>query len=350
MLKTGTTSLQIFLQRNKKALEEKGIGYYIPQHEEYTPMSNAGFLCWSSLFEIRGNESQRSKYDKEIASFCNYAKLYDTLILSEEYLSELGTEIPGYWETIKQNIKKMTGEQTQIDVVIFIRRQDDWAYSRWKQQVLNSFFYDNQSIPKISDFSDYLNSLKMKTLMNYDGMLQQLVKVFGHDHLIVCGYGNKQENSFDTVETFFTTTGITPPDSKKDKALNANPSITMRAVKALLLLNQSKDIATISRNNIYHGAQTFSVLYPDEHIYYPISRQQRNELLSTFDSSNEHISLVYNNGIPFFSRDTKQFYVWEDDPEQTRQDADMILKLSTLSRETALFLLKNARDAAKKIH
>ena len=276
--------------------------------------------------------------------------MYDTLILSEEFLSELGTEIPGYWETIKQNIKRMTGEQTQIDVVIFIRRQDDWAYSRWKQQVLNSFFYDNQNIPETSDFSDFLNSLRIKTLMDYDGVLQQITKVFGRDHLIVCGYDNKQKSSFDTVETFFTAPGITPSGFEIEKTINANPSITMRAVKALLLLNQSKDIATISRNNIYHGAQTFSGLYPDEHTYYPISKKQRNELLSIFDSSNEHISFIYNKGIPFFSRDTEQFYVWEDDPEQTRQDADTILKLSTLSRETAIFLLKNAHDAAKKTH
>ena len=349
MLKTGTTSLQTFLYRNKRLLEEKGIGYYIPQYEGYIPSSNAGFLCWSSMFEARENETQQDKYDKEIALFCEYAKAHDTLILSEEFLSEMGAEIPGYWEIVKQNIEKTVGDNARIDVVIFIRRQDDWVLSRWKQQVRNSFFDDSHKGSNIPDFSEFLNSGKTKNLLDYDAALKRIEKVFGRNRITVCGYGNKDGDSFDTVKTFLAATGITITAAKEEKPLKDNPSISMRAAKALLMLNQMDEASSVLRNKIYRGARTFSSLYPDKQSYYPMSRQERCRLLAEYKSSNERISVEYNNGIPFFSDEFEEFCEWHDNHAQAREDAHTILKLATLSKGTASLLLQEAKKYSKPI-
>ena len=185
MLKTGTTSLQSFLQNSRDDLAARGIGYYLPRFDAHPSFSNAGFLCRRSLSEAIGLPPEPSS-DREMAAFSAYAGAFDTLILSEEFLSEPGAEVPGYWEIVRKNLAELAGEHTQIDVLLFVRRQDDWILSRWKQQVLNAFYEDRPTPPDIPDFTTFAGQAKARGLLDYDRAADRLAKVFGREHVTVC--------------------------------------------------------------------------------------------------------------------------------------------------------------------
>jgi len=345
MLKTGTTSLQIFLCDNNEALAAQRITYFIPKHQKYNSFSNAGFLCWSSLYTARGTAPQDLIYEKDEALFSEFAKEYDTLILSEEFISEMGAEVPGYWEVLKSNLLRLLGNDIIVDVVIFLRRQDDWVFSRWKQQVLNSFFHENTVPTSIPDFMEFLTTARAKGLMDYDIALERIAEVFGREHVIICVHDRKDGSSNDVVNAFLNATNISLHNTNYN-SLRANPSITMRTTKALLQISQRKRI-DVSRRRIYNTAKVFSQLYPDEQNYYPMSRKDRIQLLSEFELSNEKVSNLYNNGEPLFHMEVPDYCEWRDKPDQSVQDASLLLKLATVSSKTSNLLLKEVQQSNK---
>ena len=346
MLKTGTTSLQAFLRENEEELAAQGIGYYIPKHIEADTYQNAGFLCWSSLHEAQGTVSENSSLnDEERALFSEFTKGYDTLILSKEYMSELGVKLPTYWDVVKKHIFELVGENTQIDVIIFLRRQDDWVFSRWKQAVYEFFLRDRATPISIPNFSKYLNMVKSSGLMDYDKSLERLIRVFGRDYVTVCGYDGNQDGAFDTVNTFLVATNISLPDADRNEVMRKNTSITMRAAEALLLIGQSENIKGISSKDIRRAAKAFSRLYPEEQKIYPLGKYERERLLTEFEESNERVSMEYNKGIPLFAPEIEDYCVWHEDPVQAKQDAETIVKLASVSRETTAFLIKEARKS-----
>ena len=346
LLKTGTTSLQAFLRENEEELATQGIGYYQMKFYGYNTSSNAGFLCWSALFEARGTVPEEWSYDDEKAAFSEYAKAYDSLILSEECMSEQVLRYPSYWDVVKKNVLEMAGEDAVIDVIIFLRRQDDWILSRWKQSIRSPFYREDAASVEMFDFSEFLDKKAKATgLLDYEAALGRLVKVFGHDHVTVCGYGRTDGEPFDTIGTFLAAAGISLPNADANEAEHRNPSLTMRAAKALLFIHQNKITKGICRVRIRHAAETFSLLYPEKQRYYPLNREMRRHLLSEFEEANERVSKAFNQGIPLFTSEIEDYCEWHDDPMQTKEDAETILKLASLSGETTMLLLREARKS-----
>ena len=328
MLKTGTTALQSYLQRNKDALAEHGVGFYIQRFLPYKASSNAGFLCWQSLYDAGGSGKYDPERIKEMESFAEFAKGYDTLILSEEFMWEKGIEEPDFWSAVKRNVKQMLGDDTQINVIAFLRRQDEWILSRWKERLLSWFHKEDM------DFSDYLDSMERLGHMDYYGALKRIASVFGRENVTVCSYDKKVNDSFDTVKTFLMNTCIEPVHSEKSDTITGNRSISMRAAEAMLFINRNDEESELPRAKLARAARIFSLMYPDKESYYPIDAKERQELLSKYKNINARVSLEYNKGIEIFEKGFEDYTVWHDNPEQASEDAECILKLASLSNET----------------
>lgn len=336
MAKTGTTSLQYYLWSNRKELSNNGIGYYSEQLRPWTAYSNAGFLCGQSLNAARGWEWQNPDYLSEMEAFTEFAKDYNTLILSEEFMWEKGIEEASFWRELKNNIYLTVGEDTVIDIVVFLRRQDEWILSRWKESLLSG------SVKEERDFSEYLSNMDSAGFMDYDSALISIEKQFGRNHVTVCAYGASENESFDTVSTFLSATGINLRERDDIIITFRNPSLSMRAAKAMLFINRQQNII-IARERIADTARLFSMMYPDEKKYYPLSEEEHKILISKVKNINRRVFDEYNNGINCFKKKSDSFKVWQDDYEQAKKDANSILKLATLSNGTVKLLKKQVK-------
>ena len=333
MLKTGTTSLQSYLQRRCDALSEQGVGCYIQQYSPHATWANAGFLCWQSVFDARGNGDKLPNSMEEMELFAEYAKGYDTLILSEEFLWEMGIEEAGFWSAVKRNIHRLVGEDAQIDIIVFLRRQDDWILSRWKERLLSWPHREH------ADFSDYLERMEKMGHMDYDVALERIAQVFGREHITVCSYGRKDGKKIDTTKTFLTAIGMRLAPLEKTEMIFGNTSISMRAAKAILDINRrDEDDVVASRKKIVRATRIFSSMYPDEEQYYPMKREERIAFLSRFNDINNSVSLEYKHGEELFEKEISDYSLWNDNPEQSEMDANRILKIASISDDTMTLL------------
>ena len=331
MLKTGTTSLQAFLRANANALATQGIGFYLPKYINKS-MSNAGFLCWESFFEAGGDIPRDPARIKEMEAFAAYAKDYDTLILSEEFLWEKGIEAPGFWDVVRQNLIRMLGDDIEIDLIAFIRRQDEWILSRWKEYVLNTVSTDTM------DFPEYLCFMEEAGFMNYQAAPDKIAQTFSKDHMTVCAYDRASNVNFNTIDRFLAIADIPADRLSCRNSKERHPSINLRSAKALSIIHEHSLLSHTTSKRIIEAAYLFSFMYPDDENYYPTSETKRMGFLSRVQDTNARISDVYNGGISFFREDIEPYCVWQDDPEQVKKDAETICRLSTISRETTALL------------
>ena len=331
MAKTGTTSLQYYLWSNRKELSNNGIGYYSEQFRPWTAYSNAGFLCGQSLNAARGWEWQNPDYLSEMEAFTEFAKDYNTLILSEEFMWEKGIEEASFWRELKNIIYLTVGEDTVIDIVVFLRRQDEWILSRWKENLIDWYKNDER------DFPEYLSDMEKLGFLDYEIALRRIADCFGRGHMEVCAYGAREHEGYDTVREFLSATDINYSGLEASKKPRMNPSLSMRAAKAMLLINRQQH-DDISRDKLAYVARIFSMMHPDNQNYYPISADDRRKILSRIEEKNDRLFLEYGNGISCLKNEFDDYQVWEDNREQEKKDAHSILKLATLSNKTLKLL------------
>ena len=161
--KTGTTALQEnFFKLNLSSLEENGVGYFVPS-KKYVPWggySNGDFLVYDTLIKCENQDHSalqeamqintadhhymldtyinkaRKNIDAEMQRFKAYAKDLDTIILSEEVFYHSEVFFPAFWKKNKKTLFDLFGKDIQIDIVLYLRRQDLWIESKFKEGVM----------------------------------------------------------------------------------------------------------------------------------------------------------------------------------------------------------------------
>ncbi|MGZ9096695.1 MAG: hypothetical protein ACXW30_00165 [Micavibrio sp.] len=154
--KTGTTSLQAFLSENRKGLEQQGVLYpdcflnNVPlQMQNHNSLGDA--LYGSNRYPYLSAEQYFSQFYEQCGkSGC------DTLLLSGESFFGGAPQIwdlkdnENYFDLYKEKLKRLRSNLRDFscDVVLYVRRQEDWLESAIAQIVryqglLNNIRYEN---------------------------------------------------------------------------------------------------------------------------------------------------------------------------------------------------------------
>lgn len=162
--KTATTTIQTTLNRNRASLRKSGIWY--PSYPEILPdVSNH----YAHLDLAKGLMSESNKFTPEqVAQFfevlhkkATAAGDVDTVLISSEpfYRGQTRTEAP-YWERRDEYIRNLRSllPFDEPEVVIVLRRQDDYLESLYNEQVKVSRYSDDIW----SFFNDYRSRFEYK--------------------------------------------------------------------------------------------------------------------------------------------------------------------------------------------
>lgn len=279
MTKSGSTALQDFFCRNRSQLREMGIDYYEPVNRWRPGPSNAFFLKVVRDAEMTRKPERLRSLEEERRQLSSRAGKYPVLLLSDECFWALRAY--GH-RRLRAFFQETVGGET--DVVIYLRRQDEWALSQWKEMVKSSKGW-------IQSFSSYLDMLNNEALLNYDSVLRALEEVFGKEHVIPRIYEGRRFEGSDIFHDFCAAAGIPWTDAYLLHGERQNMSLSINDTQALLLLRKLK----LYRGRDWEtaGMKRYIAAHPirgKEHILTP---GERRALLDRYEEGNRRIAERY---------------------------------------------------------
>lgn len=205
--KTGTTSLQATLARAGDALLAHGIRYVEAGREgrlSHNP------LAWA----IRGRRNTDISLWQDVRE--ELADSRATHVLSSE----------GFWFEDPAVIRAQLPDATEARVVVYLRRQDQYLQSLYKQTV---------SSGRKVDFDTWMGEMGYRG--DYLTVLRKWAAAFGRDAIVVRPY-ERNGRTIDVIEDFLDVLGVDPHVLEGRKVRASNPSPRREVLHFLRAFNQ----------------------------------------------------------------------------------------------------------------
>ncbi len=337
--KTGTSAVQAFFNANRETLLDKYAILY--------PNIEGDHFSKGECFNHRG--IWVNPLDRSAAAFEKIEKadpgLNWKIVLSSE--SPLRTK---YIDTLKA-----MGERYNYDITIlaYLRRQDKWVESAWKQWGLKL-----EGVKNIGDFvDDTLRAeprQKYGLFLDYYERLKPWQEAFGKENIIIRVY-EKEQLKGGVVDDISTLLGIgdghalvKPGDSNR----NTNPGLSMEALE---LLSISRSLFKDPDDNLPFEFiyQTFGdrILKSTFDHYSLLSPGQRIRILEKFSPQNELVARNYlgrPDGKLFYEKEPSLEDAWEPYPGISAEHTIPWLMEDTFHQYEELIRLRNKVDQLEK--
>ncbi len=206
--KTGTSSLQTLLTQQAHALREQGVRYLEAARENRIAHHP---LAWS----IRGRRSTPLTVWHEVR---------EELARATEPVKLLSTE--GFWFEEPEEIKQQLGYSGPVKIVAYLRRQDKYLQSLYKQTVSGG---------RKTDFETWLKDMPHRG--NYLAIITRWAAAFGDSAITIRPY-ERGGQTIDVVEDFLRILNLDPAPFLVDRKHPQNPSPRRELLHFLRAFNQ----------------------------------------------------------------------------------------------------------------
>lgn len=337
--KTGTSALQAFLQDNHEVLQKKGYCYQLmPFHyNRIADVRNAHFLLGRVTDAAgetdREKTKQRGKEAYEILK--QWFSKYDNVILTDE----------GIWNflstrnVIKELASFCKDNNICLKVIVYLRRQDDYLASLWKQKVrrkgLTASWEQVQMTPP-----------KKMIVLDYYAYLKKLIKVVGKENIIVRRYerGRFQGNGNTIFSDFLDAVGIEFTEEFQIIQEQKNTSLTNNFAEIKRITNQllSENVVTAERENDFleRVAVACSQIDKKEIKSSMFSREERYQFMMNYTESNNRVAEEFLGEKELFSLDGEELPKWTSDNQQQYEDTLLFVGKALLEQKKEIDMLK----------
>lgn len=273
--KTGTSSIQEVLQSNTKILAENGFFYPNLDKVNTPPVFNhAAYLL--------KNNNNKAKISEDIIQCFNYCKKNN---LTSVILS---WESPAYWAW-RYIVSAINSLNAQLKIIFYVRRQDSWLESAWKQWGIKS---------EHTDIRSYVKSVKEQA--NWHQVIQQWPSET-HNNFTVRIYDREKLMNNDVVSDFFSILGFDQEHKNKLVVNKSKKAVNSGFNRDILeILNLTKQLTThIHDNSVFNflnDSLSESFQKKSGEKYNLLSQEQRQELFEYYYESNKIVSKKYLEG------------------------------------------------------
>ena len=219
--KTGTTSLQTYLDKKQRKLRGKGILY--PHNLEKIQNPNAPKHQWFEKNLVTVNLDSFLENFKNIIS--QVKEETHTIILSSE-------GIYNYWWDFPDESKGILSELRQlfdIEIWVWFREPLEFIESYYKQCIRNPQIKSNPCYGKDLSFAEMLNIDWFSQHLDYQGFITECQAVFGENNVLVFEYEG------DVVQEVMQKLGLaTPHDNPTPRE---NKSLNCASIELLRMIN-----------------------------------------------------------------------------------------------------------------
>ncbi len=234
--KTGTSSIQYFLGKNRKLLTEQGYCFPVmPHFDKIGQNRNAHFLIHRYFDEnnerlLEKEEQMRARAMEKLLS---RLEQYDNVVLSDESLWNHSYYFKDFWKNLSQRI---TEKGHTIKVIVYLRRQDTYLQSYWAQNV-------KSGAQKLS-FADYLNKKPWKQIhANYLQALDLIASAVGEENIIVRPFESGQFLDSSLYADFLHCIGLSLTEEYHYSDQSKNDTVFGEYIQIKQILNENPKFA-----------------------------------------------------------------------------------------------------------
>lgn len=348
--KTGTSAIQGFLDDNAGVLEKKGYCFrtFPYTYEDKTSRKrNAHFLI-GKIYDENGavdRAKMESRIQDTLETIAGWFKEMDYVILSDESLWNVlrGKGIERYAQL--QSFCEAQG--AQLKVIVYLRRQDEWLYSCWKQ-------YVSTGIESL-EWEDYAAKPPKKVLLDYDAHLNEIEKVVGQENIIVRHYDMENfSGAGGTIYSdFLEVLGLDFTDDYTIVRNFVNTSINANFTEIKRILNQLQGENVVKNNSVSryfkdNAIQCMKKVQPAPKTN-PFSPAEKKEFLKQYTKGNQKVSKRYFTGErELFNYDSQPYPKWDRNNEKMLEDVILFFGELALWQKQEIDNLKSELKQIKK--
>ena len=318
MPKTGTSSIQKFLLHNRKVLNE--YGYCFPKYPYSYPYvysnRNGYFLVGKCYNKNQGRNLplEQRRFNEGLEMILECFEKYEHIILTEETL----------WRCLYTRKQIATTLKSHADahgycvkVIVYLRRQDEFQISIWKQNVKHS------KTASTKTFDERLNEVleNERYLFEYASRLDELAAVFGHDNLIVRRFEPDSWYNGSLVDDFLHCIGLEHTDDFHELPKDFNPSLSENMAYMKRIINSDPSFSKQELSYLGHAMRDLSA---ESSAHYPcsmLSSEDTRALLDQFVDENARVAREYcKDGRPLFTDEIKDLPKWRPDNPYMQED------------------------------
>lgn len=277
--KTGTTSIQSFLRANQILLSEQNYKVFLFKENFHVLAYYLGFGTPSAF--------------KELSSLClldDFEENFRQFLTSVEQRCIISSEV-FFENSNNDNLNRLKDVFYDFDVkiIVYIRRQDEYAVSAFKESVRHPF--------SVFDINYHLGNA------DWFERIEQFSRIFGEKNVIVRVFESKQLVCQDLICDFCDAIGLKIPSNFDTKIYKDNTALPDIVTELLKLLNSNFN-SRAEIQNFENFVLRFISKDSSEYMCEYLTYDERINIYEKFLFSNQSLALKYlgreNNNL--FSR------------------------------------------------
>ena len=309
--KTATTAIQTFCNENQNALKENG--YIFPvfpyDYGSIQQFRNGHFLI-DGLYGKNWRERKEAADQVFVEGFGQIYEMfkeYDNIILSDEGIwNHSFLRDASFWKRMEGELKKGL---FQLKIVVYLRRQDDFLFSWWNQQVK-----EGNVMAADSDWNELVETMPMIRLDYYE-MLEQIAGKVGKENLIVRVFEKDKLYGGNIYADFLNAVGLELTQNYKMISQLSNPSLTKDNIEIKRIVNTlgvSPAANSFFRKILTEQSEQETVVKKDRRCSM-FSKEEFEDFMKNYQEGNDRVAKEYLNRECLFDNVYKAESKWEPD-------------------------------------
>ncbi|MDO4632946.1 MAG: hypothetical protein Q4B01_03715 [Eubacteriales bacterium] len=242
MPKTGTTAIQNFMALNRDLLAEKGVSY--PDMGFHYPgrgYNRNAFFLHGEGYNAEGAERcdwrEKPEYPEGMKQLSELGRKFETIVISDEGNWWGGVRRKKFWPMLKQD---MDAAGLELKVIVYLRRQEDFAQSHYEQRVKEGFTHSFEEYLVWKDRAEYP--------FDYEATLAKIAESVGSENIIVRVYekGQFQGEEHTIFSDFLEIFGLKMADGFELENTVRNVSLEGDALELRRALNRVPEMRGVS--------------------------------------------------------------------------------------------------------
>ena len=327
MPKTGTSALQTFFTTNRGRLAESGWAY--PEMIVRSKIHNGEFLMRYCLGLTKDDAAnpQLQNLEENMRRLTSALTAYEHVLISEEnfYVAptwrssqDIENSVQKFWEAVSRTVKEFSVSQTTI--ILYIRRQDEWLYSFWKQRPKIGV--------RIEPFDDFIANNRFGHILHYYELIDTIERAFdGSCEAVVRLYDRTQFEGGDIFHDFCHAAGISWDSEFAIPKEKINPSLTLDVAEALRPFYNVAPPGSPLRNKLLIPlAYALSEQAPDPLEITPYKKGEATSIVQAYESDNRKLAKRFFGRDELFPTVDNNRIVWEPNLERIAECRELFQK------------------------
>lgn len=281
--KTGTTAIQRFCSYNQENLEKHGYCYpdFRDLYPGFTPTRNGHFLADSKQDTVENGKFCEGM-NRTIALF----EQFENIILSDEILWRVTyNQRKDLW-----NILYNEGEKNgfQVKIIVYLRRQDDFLISSWKQTVKK-----NVGRTSKMNWQEYADNILPERQLDYYKKLESIAEILGKENILVRRFARGNFVGGNIYADFMQAIGLELTDEFSINEPVTNISLSENTAEIKRILNNIPNLDDEKNNSFMNILLECTKTAGDRPSYSMFSEEETLKLLEKYQDGNLAIAREY---------------------------------------------------------